>query len=385
MAKTSTLLLSLAILAQSITIASSFAVSSSSSPKRKTKSNQGKAAGGFAKKDDSVPISHTRDDSPTTQNLLNFLLQWKSEGLGGPEAGTEVGFDMDSGARGIYATKPLKKNEVACKIPSDVALALVDPSTATEETMSPADGALNFLRWYQNNDEARQTWSAYLGTLPTREAHFEPTPDFYSEAEIEQLEFPMVIKRVNERKDQISALSESEGIPFDELQFAAWLVSSRSFAIKMMVDDPLVRQDVRKLKALEKSIRLLLPYLDMANHSSDKPNAELHLIDPEKDDAWFGIKALRPIKKGQEITISYGAAGLETSAGLLMNYGFVPDENRIDVMMLKTGGDDCIESVDGWSTTLEEDKAQLAEATGNMINVLKLRMKLKQSYPSEDD
>ena len=60
-----------------------------------------------------------------------------------------------------------------------------------------------------------------------------------------------------------------------------------------------------------------------------------------------------------------------------MNYGFVPDENRIDEMMLRNGGTDYIESVDGWSTTLEEDKAQLAEATGNMINVLKLRMKLK--------
>ena len=34
----------------------------------------------------------------------------------------------------------------------------------------------------------------------------------------------------------------------------------------------------------EKAIRVLLPYLDMINHSSDNANAELHLIDPEKDD-----------------------------------------------------------------------------------------------------
>eukprot|EP00571_Detonula_confervacea_P015672 CAMPEP_0172310220 /NCGR_PEP_ID=MMETSP1058-20130122/11357_1 /TAXON_ID=83371 /ORGANISM="Detonula confervacea, Strain CCMP 353" /LENGTH=386 /DNA_ID=CAMNT_0013022991 /DNA_START=84 /DNA_END=1244 /DNA_ORIENTATION=+ len=386
MMSTSSLLLSLVLLVQSIAIASSFAVSSSSSPKRKTVSNQGKAAGGFAKKaPDSVPISHTRDESPSTQNLINFLLQWKSEGVGGPDAGTEVGFDIDNGVRGMYATKPFKKNEIVCKIPSDVALALVDPNSATEESMNPADGALNFLRWYQNNEQARQTWSAYLDTLPTREAHFDPSPDFYSDAEIEQLEFPMVVEKVNERKNEILALSESESIPFDELQFAAWLVSSRSFAIKMMVDDPLVREDVRKIKALEKSIRLLLPYLDMINHSSDKANAELHLIDPEKDEAWFSIRAARPIKKGQEITIPYGAAGLETSVSLLMNYGFVPDENRIDSMMLGNGGEGCIESVDGWSTTLEEDEAQLSQASGNMINVLKLRTKLKRSYPSESD
>ena len=61
----------------------------------------------------------------------------------------------------------------------------------------------------------------------------------------------------------------------------------------------------------------------MINHSSDNHNSELHLIDPEKDDAWFGIRATRPIKKNKEITISYGAAGVETSLGLLMNYGFI--------------------------------------------------------------
>jgi hypothetical protein len=34
----------------------------------------------------------------------------------------------------------------------------------------------------------------------------------------------------------------------------------------------------------EKAIRVLLPYLDMINHSSDNAYAELHLIDTEKDD-----------------------------------------------------------------------------------------------------
>ena len=158
--------------AHSIGVVSSFAISSSNSPKRKKVSNQGKAAGGFAKKSDSVPTSHKRDESTSTSNLIDFLLHWKSEGLG-PDAGTEVGFDVTSGIRGLYATKPFKKNEILCKIPSDVALALTDPSTATGETMNVADGALNFLQWYQNNEQARQMWSAYLETLPTREAHFD--------------------------------------------------------------------------------------------------------------------------------------------------------------------------------------------------------------------
>ena len=73
-----------------------------------------------------------------------------------------------------------------------------------------------------------------------------------------------------------------QNIPFDELQFATWLVASRSFAIKISVDDPLVREGA--VSTQEKSIRVLLPYLDMINHSSDNANSELHLIDPEKDD-----------------------------------------------------------------------------------------------------
>ncbi|KAL7552237.1 hypothetical protein ACHAWF_015469 [Thalassiosira exigua] len=191
----------------------------------------------------------------------------------------------------------------------------------------------------------------------------------------------MIVKQARERKNQILDLSQKGNIPFGELQFATWLVASRSFAIKLSVDDPLVKEGA--VSTSEKAIRVLLPYLDMINHSSDNPNAELHLIDPEKDDAWFAIRALRPIKKGKEITISYGASGVESSAGLLMNYGFVPDENRIDSMMLRKGGEDCIESLDGWSTTLEEDESQLSQASGNMANVLKLRIKLKQSYPRD--
>ena len=135
--------------------------------------------------------------------------------------------------------------------------------------------------------------------------------------------------------------------------------------------------------ASKKTIRVLLPYLDMINHSSDNANCELHLIDPEKDEAWFAIRATRPIKAGKEITISYGT-GVESSVELLQNYGFVPDENRIDKLMLKKGGDECLESLDDWSTTLEEDEKSLEEGgdtLGNMSNVLRLRIALKKSYP----
>ena len=369
-----------------------FALSSSNSSKRTVKTNQGKAAGGFGKKDDTAPVSHTRDESPSTQNLINFLLQWKSQGLGTNEdAGTEIGYD--DGFRGLYATKPYKKGDIICKIPSDCALALADPSVAAEQEMSVVDAAVNFLQWYAQNPGAREMWSSYLDTLPTRLANFDPTPDFWSDEEIAMLEFPMIVKQAKERKEQLAELAQKTNLPFDELQFATWLVASRSFSIKITVDDSdLVREtigesndlkgDSKTYKLKEQGLRVLLPYLDLINHSSDSHNSELHLIDPEKDDAWFSIRATRPIKKNKEITIAYGAAGVETSVGLLMNYGFIVDENKFDTLFLKKGGEDCIESVEGWSTTLEEDEQQLAAGvSGNLSNVLRFRTKMKRSYP----
>lgn len=159
----------------SIDSAHAFAVSSSQSPKRKQVTNQGKAAGGFGKKSDSVPVTHTRDESASTQNLLNFLLQWKSEGLGTEDSGTEVGFDTTIGIRGMYATKSFKQNEIICKIPSDVALALSDPNAASaiNDEMNVAEGGVNFLQWYANNQQAKVMWTPYLDTLPTRGSYFD--------------------------------------------------------------------------------------------------------------------------------------------------------------------------------------------------------------------
>lgn len=122
----------------------------------------------------------------------------------------------------------------------------------------------------------------------------------------------------------------------------------------------------------------------MANHSSDQPNARLTLIDPEKDDAWFALEATRPFKEGKEIVHSYGS-GTESSVELFLNYGFVPYSNRIDELMLDKGGDDVIMSLDGWTTTLEEDKDMLLSIAeedddATLRKILNFRIKLKEAY-----
>lgn len=316
---------------------------------------------------------HTPDTSPTTQTLVEFLQSQGSEGI---NDGTEIGFDSSTGLRGMYATRRFKQGEIMCRIPSDCALALSDPMLGGMDVPTFAHSGRNFIIMYLENAYAKNLWKPYLDTLPTFESQFTPTPDFYSDDEINQLEFPRAMDRAWQRIDEVFNLAEEEQMSTEELQFATWLVSSRSFSVTLTAggDSP-----AGAVPTLQKKIRVLLPYLDMINNLSDESNAELHLIDPEKDEAWFAIRATRPIAQNQEITMCYGS-GVDSSVEIMENYGFIPAENKIDARMLKKGGEDCIEDPYGWSTSLDEDLAALETAQGNMRNILEFRIKLKRAY-----
>lgn len=351
---------------------SGFSVSSSKSNNKKLLTNDRKGGGsGFGVKRNVVPTTHTPDTSSTTEALVNFLQFQKSKGL---NDGVEIGYSS-TGLRGMYTTCPFKKGELLCQIPSDCALALSDPELGGDDVPTMAHSGRNLILMYLNDEKAKQLWKPYLDTLPTREKQFDPTPDFFLDEEIQQLEFPRAVERAQQRKQEIESLAKKEEITMEELQFATWLVSSRSFSIAIFAGDAVGD----RISKPSKSIRVLLPYLDMINHSSNNPNVELHLIDPEKDDAWVAIRATQPIQAGKQVTICYGT-GVDSSVELQENYGFVPDDNKIDALMLKKGGEGCIEDESRWSTTLDEDLAAYQTAEGNMRNVLALRIKLKKAY-----
>jgi len=360
------------------------------SAKTKNRSNK-KQTGGFGKQvdananvnvDASVPFQHTKDASESTTNLLNFLTSQKAEGL---NAGCEIGISDITNMRGMFATTSFKKGEIICKIPSDCVLALSNPELGGADAPTDVHTGRNFLKMYQNDPTASKTWAPYLNTLPTKDERFDATPDFFTTEELDALEFPRSIRMAKERLKGISELSAEDGVDFEELQFATWLVASRKFQISIGLP-PQAQADGEAASSNPKPIQqlqVLIPYLDLINHASDDFNAEIHLIDPEKDEAWFSIRATRPIKSGKEITICYGS-GMGTSVELLHNYGFIAAENRVDSFMLKKGVDDdeCIDSVDGWSTTLAEDEEALkaSDLSDAMRKVLEFRCKLKKSY-----
>ena len=330
---------------------------------------------------------HTPDIGGQSQRLVKFLNSQNAKGL----KNIDIGFDKSTGRRGLFSTKKIKKNEKFCRIPSDCALALADPSKNGADAPSPAHRGANLLEMYMKNDKASKLWSPYLDMLPKLDSNFfDRTPDFFTDEDLELLEFPRVIKRAKQRKKEIEEVAAERNLSFGELQFATWLTTSRQFKLYLPTpdsekDDAMPEEDEKgqiiSKGGEKKALYVLVPFIDIANHSSDQPNCRLTLIDPEKDEAWFALEATRPIAAGKELMIAYGN-GLESSIELLQNYGFVPSANKIDALMIQKGGDDTITELESWTTTLEEDRTMLEMAENDPIlqKILQFRIRLKESY-----
>ena len=352
----------------------------------KSKAGRSGGGGGFGSGQKTTFI-HTPDTAEETQRLVKFLSAQNAKGLDT----VDIGFNKDTGARGLFCTSKIKKNQKICRIPSDCALALADPSKNGADAPTPAHRGANLLEMYMKNEQAKKQWSPYFDTLPTQDSDtFDRTPDFFTDEDLELLEFPRLINRAKERKKEIEEVAAERGLTVEELQFATWLTTSRQF--RMFIPTPESEKDgimpdedekgqIISKGGEKKALYVLVPFIDIANHSSDQPNCKLSLIDPEKDDAWFALEATRPIAAGKELVIAYGN-GLESSVELFQNYGFVPSANKIDALMLQKGGDDTITDLDGWSTTLEEDKliVEMAKDDPVVQKSLQFRIRLKESY-----
>jgi hypothetical protein len=128
-----------------------------------------------------------------------------------------------------------------------------------------------------------------------------------------------------------------------------------------------------------KTKSVLIPFFDMINHSSDQPNAALQLVEAKADDeSFYTIITTCPIPAGTEVTISYGTSS-DSSVEHLMNYGLLEESNRYDIDMLHYGGEGCLNRMEYWSTSLEDDERELLTAEGNAKVALAFRVRMKQA------
>ena len=347
--------------------------------------------------------THITDDSPSTQRLLLALAKYKAD-----VSNVEIGFSSTpERGRGLFAMKQIGKGKIICKVPSDCALALLNPnaltapqSTGRSPTSSTAQLGANLWNLYLNHPTAQEQWSWYLATLPSNIPPDHSTPNLWSnDDEINLLEFPRIVQTAHDRKLQLQQVAVSEGISERDLHYATWLVTSRSFAVSVAAgsgteeeeaETPAVQRDergqvmARTQERASSTIPVLVPLLDMVNHNGGQANARWTILDPEKDDAWFALEAIRPIAPGKEITLTYGAGGApHSSVELLSDYGFVPPtDNIIDSLILRKGGADVFTTASEWSTTVDEDRRMLEmleEEDHIMRRILLFRIRMKEA------
>ncbi|KAL3913304.1 MAG: hypothetical protein SGARI_000722 [Bacillariaceae sp.] len=248
-------------------------------------------------------------------------------------------------------------------------------------------------------------WKPYLDVLPPRDSsNFGPTPDFWSNEDISKLELPQMIDMAMERKSNMEALAKDKSISLDELQIATWLVNSRGITLvdnqdNEEIDDEMIAEYLHEesdnTEGEEDSFSttcVLIPLLDMINHSSKNFNTYLTVLgdgesedDGDEGELFYAVIARRDIPKGEELLISYGSKE-DTSLELLLHYGFVPDDNPYDLNFMAWNAAEEDEMANCWSTTLQQDQEQLQSLRASEASeidveetILKFRIRMKKA------
>ena len=328
------------------------------------------------------------DTSESTKALLDFLDQEECEGL----EVTEVGICPQTKLRGIFAKESIQPGEYICAVPF-VSTLLIDETFVQEELeqqqqqqhLLSSSGRMNhglsFINKFLHDSEKAKFFKAYLDCLPEfspNDPNFDPTPEFWSEDEIQQLEIPSLMEDMTSRKMELQALALTENVNSNELLHASWIVRTRAFTTlkKAMTIDGMEG-------LLQRTV--LIPYFDLINHSLEGrgANAQMQVVETkEYNESFYALIANKYIPKGQEIRITYGT-GKESSLDIFAKYGFVPQDNIVNDQNLE---EDLLSTIE-WSTTLQEDEEMLLrlqeleeenEPSRTMKTILSLRTDLKR-------
>ena len=284
----------------------------------------------------SVAIRDGQKKNGSTEKLV----KWLEDGRG---FSSSVTVDTNSqGLRGLYAKNYIKSGQIIVEVPYNSALLVGDTTWINEVDdvgdVLGSDGwskddvddvyqGLHFLRNFVENCEYYAPYVDNLPQIPSSGDEAGLTPDFWSSEIIAGLEVSSLVKQIRVRKQIVEEVARKMDVNENELRWATFMVRSRRFTTWNMIDDPNSKKEgtffgvfpLRRNK-IEQRQGFLLPLIDMANHAHN-PNAGLKIcvnrMTRDFDDtSSFALSALRPIKKGEEVTISYGE-GDGTSLDLL--------------------------------------------------------------------
>eukprot|EP00629_Pelagomonadales_sp_RCC1024_P000989 CAMPEP_0119291306 /NCGR_PEP_ID=MMETSP1329-20130426/42224_1 /TAXON_ID=114041 /ORGANISM="Genus nov. species nov., Strain RCC1024" /LENGTH=290 /DNA_ID=CAMNT_0007292135 /DNA_START=53 /DNA_END=922 /DNA_ORIENTATION=+ len=272
------------------------------------------AGGGFGAKKTKNKVA-TPEEPPEYQALRTWAC------AGGAKLDGVVAASGRPGLIDLVATKDFKAGKVLAKVPSDLALTLADPSS---DEADHAQCGANFYKF-----EYDTKFPAYAATLPKEGAI--DTPLGWTDAEVSALDWPELQDAIAKRRARVSEVAKATGLDEAKVRHGTELTSSRATELRLGIEGE-DAFDVEEIDASAedaskptKALRILVPFLDVANWAT-APNCRVEVRDAEKDDAYFALTALKPVKAGDIIGVSYGGA---STPQLLLDYGFVPPQ-RLD-------------------------------------------------------
>ena len=122
----------------------------------------------------------------------------------------------------------------------------------------------------------------------------------------------------------------------------------------------------------EEAEEALIPLIDLINHSFDA-NCVLHLLNASS--GAVAVTALRHIRAGESVRLNYGNM---SSDAFLLRYGFVPDDNPHDRLVLPAGAlsyalQESIESFQR-ALALNETEDFLSASEAALLSATQLRL-----------
>jgi histone-lysine N-methyltransferase SETD3 len=259
--------------------------------------------------------------SSEDDSVVAALLRWLEEG--GAHISKVQAVSLGSGERGLRALDSIAPEETFMRIPSRYVLTLEEARSSSIgrllEAHSPAEEERVYLVAFllqEKEQGERSFWKPFLDSLPKS---FPRLPFFYDERELSLLKGSVAPRLVRALREGLEAehahlckyVPGFERFTFDAFVWAHFAVVTRTFSV--------LRSGTE--------VACLVPLADMINDGKpwdvqwDMPEGATH----------FELKSKGVVARGQELRTSYGR---KSNLQLLLQYGFVHEENPYDEVMI---------------------------------------------------
>jgi histone-lysine N-methyltransferase SETD3 len=263
--------------------------------------------------------THSEED-PAVVPLLHWLRE------GGARFSKVHVASLGRGERGLCALGDIAPEETLVRIPARHVLTLEEARSSSIggllDAHAPADEEWVYLAAFLLQEKERgerSFWKPFLDSLPKS---FPSIPFFFEERELSLLKGSLAPQLVRAQREGLKAqhghlckhVPGFEWFTFDAFVWAHFAVVTRTFSSPRGGNDA----------------ACLVPLADMIN---DGRPWDIHWGWSE-DGTHFELKSTSAVARGQELRATYGG---KSNLHLLLQYGFVHEENAHDDVMLSLG------------------------------------------------